>query len=93
MSSGSRTRPRVGAVEAGREPQERRLPGAVLAHDPDELAASDRERDVAQRPALLAAARAGRAGGRLTASRRVRGVPARIGLPDVLEADPVGAHR
>src|SRR5581483_5148718 len=44
-------RPRVGGVDAGHDADERRLAGAVLAHERDRLASVEREVDVAQEPA------------------------------------------
>jgi hypothetical protein len=41
-------RPRVGLLQPGCEPQERGLPVAVAADDPDPVAGLDAERDVVQ---------------------------------------------
>jgi hypothetical protein len=78
--------------QPGGQAQERRLPRAVLPHHADELAAPDRERDVAQRPALLARTQQARQAPADRLAQRLD-VPARIGLPGALEADPVHAHR
>ena len=66
-------RPRVGFIEAGRVAQQRRLAGAVSAHERDALARADRERHAAQDAGPSRRSRATRGRSRSAASREAFG--------------------